>query len=179
MCRILAELTTLDQHLRMLDSDPASYRPEHCLHCGHSGLWAHGVYCRAGDKTTGSTHRKTRIPIPRFFCPPCGRTCSRVPACLAPRRWYPWWVQAMVLQMLLLGFSQRSTAKESGLDRRTVGRWWGWLQAHYSRFSFHLRSHFADLGRHADVPAFWSACLSRPGLAGAMATLCRLQVCVP
>jgi len=36
--------------------------------------------------------------IPRFYCPNCHHTCSRLPACLSPRRQYWWKRQQAVLK---------------------------------------------------------------------------------
>ncbi len=52
--------------------------------------------------------------------------------------------------------------------RHTIRRWWRWLEDRFSRYSFHLRSHFPELGRYASQSAFWSACFRCMSLADAM-----------
>ena len=92
MHRIVAGITTLEQHLEVLSSQPETYRPRCCPHCGLKILWQHGRYSRKADR------RITRplldpVPICRYRCAGCRRTCSRLPECIAPRRWYHWLVQ--------------------------------------------------------------------------------------
>ena len=127
MPRIVPAITTLLQHLHMLSNSPEVYRPSACPHCGLGGLWSHGCYERKPDRGPHSSGTLNPIPIPRYFCRGCGRTCSRLPQCIAPRRWYGWAVQQLVLQLLLAGCSLHRCACWMGLDRRTAGRWRGWL----------------------------------------------------
>jgi hypothetical protein len=117
--------------------------------------------------------------IPRFLCPHCGRTCSRIPACVAPWRQYLWKVQQAVLERLLAGASRHEVARACSPHRRTVGRWWQWLKERFAEHSFHLRSRFADLGRAVSLPAFWRACFEHMALAEAMAWLEHEGVAVP
>jgi hypothetical protein len=111
------------------------------------------------------------VPILRYCCSACRRTCSRLPRCIAPRRWHDWSVQQGVLERLLNGASQPHAARTDVPDRRTVGRWWQWLQACGQTFEFHLRSRVADLGRLAGFDAFWRQVFAAMGLAAAMALL--------
>ena len=85
MARIVSGIATLHQHRETLRHDPELYRPSACPHCGLGGLWAHGFYPRKADRTPRSTENP--VLIPRFLCRGCHRTCSRLPACIAPRRW--------------------------------------------------------------------------------------------
>ena len=123
MPRIVPAITTLLQHLHMLSNSPEVYRPSACPHCGLGGLWSHGCYERKADRGPHSSGTLNPIPIPRYFCRGCGRTCSRLPQCIAPRRWYGWAVQQLVLQLLLAGCSLHRCACWMGLDRRTAGHW--------------------------------------------------------
>jgi len=101
----------------------------------------------------------------------CNRTCSRLPLCIAPRRWYGWAVQQTVLQFLLIGGSVRRCSRSTGLARRTVRRWRDWLDERSETFAFVLRSRFAELGRSPDRSAFWRQVLDHLSLAPAMAWL--------
>ena len=121
----------------------------------------------------------TRCQSPRFYCRHCQATCSRLPGCIAPRRWYSWLVQQAVLAVLLSGSSVRQAARMSRPARHTIRRWWCWLKDRFSRYSFHLRSHFPELGRYASQTAFWLACFDRMSLADAMAWLDRDGVLIP
>jgi len=117
--------------------------------------------------------------IPRFVCPQCRRTCSRLPACLAPLRQYRWKVQASVLDRLLGGASMREVAQTCSPSRRTVGRWWHWLKEHFAEHSFHLRSRFAELVRAVNFCHFWRTCLEHMALEEAMGWLEHEGVAVP
>jgi hypothetical protein len=84
-----------------------------------------------------------------------------------------------VLALLLSGFSLRKAARMSRPSRHTIGRWWRWLEDRFGRYSFHLRSHFPELGRSASQASFWLACFGRMSLAAAMAVLDRDGVTIP
>ena len=51
MHRIVASITTLDQHLEAVGATPEIYRPDACPHCRLSGLWRHGCYHRKADRS--------------------------------------------------------------------------------------------------------------------------------
>ena len=117
--------------------------------------------------------------IPRFYCPKCHGTCSRLPASLAPRRQYWWQTQQRMLEGLISGQSIRAMAGKMWPSRRTVGRWWAWLQGQFDEHSLHLRSRFPELGRTVDWRSFWSLCFECLGLSEAMGWLDRVGVSVP
>lgn len=87
-------------------------------------------------------------------------------------------LQQSVLVALLLGGSRHQASREAKLDRRTVSRWWAWLESRHELFSFHLRSRFPEWGRTINWKDFWRNCLDRLPLADIMAWL-DLEVCVP
>jgi hypothetical protein len=176
MLRIVSLITSLQQHLDKLERAPATYRPPRCPHCGLAGLWGHGHYDRKADRNTGKLNP---IPVPRFVCRDCGGTCSRVPSCLPPRRWYLWSVQAAVLLNLLSGASLRECAATSGRARSTVRRWWQWLQQRHEQLAFHLRSHWPEWGRAGSWREFWQLALAQEPLREVMAWLDRQGVVVP
>jgi hypothetical protein len=82
-------------------------------------------------------------------------------------------VQQVALQSLLLGWSPHRCSRCLCFARRTVQRWWRWLNAGSETFTFFLRSRFPEWGRSIDVPAFWRKVLSDMPLANAMAWLDR------
>jgi len=88
MNRIVASILTLQQHLNSLASSPVIYRPTFCPHCSFGKLWCHGCYERKADRLAPTSKSLNPIPIPRFICSGCRRSCSRLPECIAPRRWY-------------------------------------------------------------------------------------------
>lgn len=104
MNRIVGHIADLSQHLITVVTDPEQYRPPACPHCGCAGVWRHGCYHRKVDRSAkDSLERLDPVPVLRFLCRACVRTCSRLPACIAPRRWYDWVVQQAVLLLLLGG----------------------------------------------------------------------------
>lgn len=145
MRHILPEIYSLEQHLYYLEHHPEMYQPEQCPHCGCADVWRHGHYHRKAEREgTGLG----LIPIPRFYCHHCQTSCSTLPACIAQLRWYSWQVQQQtLLVMLLSGVSIRKAARTSRPGRHTFRRWWRWLEERFDRYSFHLRSHFPELGR--------------------------------
>jgi len=167
MHRIVFAITSLEQHLETLRCTPEVYRPSACPHCGLDRCRRHGCYKRKADREG----RLNPIAIPRFLCGGCGGSCSRLPQCIAPRRWYAWATQQQVLEKLLQGASLSRCSECMGLYRHTVRRWRDWLILRTQTFEFFLKSRFPDLGRSPDWKAFWSSCFTRMSLSEAMAWL--------
>jgi transposase-like protein len=179
MARMLPGIETVEQHQEHFREDPDAYRPERCPSCGRAGLHHHGHYERKAPRGEGLAFSLDPLLIPRFLCPWCGSSCSRLPACVPPWRQYLWKAQQVVLERLLAGASLREVARAYAPSRRTVGRWWQWLKAHFAEQSFYLRSRFADLGGAVNLPGFWSVCFERMALSEAMAWLEHDGVDVP
>lgn len=179
MFRIVPGISSLKQHQQSLTCERERYRLERCPHCRKAGPWSHGSYVRKADRGGEAMKSLNPVSIPRFYCPSCGATCSRLPECVAPRRWYGWAVQQVVLVLLLAGASIRALSRQGLVSRRTVGRWWRWLYARFDVHGFHLRSLLPDLGRCAQPIPFWSAALQQHGLSTWMGSLDRLGVAVP
>lgn len=172
MNRIVASVTTLLQHVEAIEQTPEIYRPRSCPHCGIKIVWQHGCYTRKADRRPHGEGSLNPVPILRFCCSGCRRTCSRLPRCIAPRRWHDWSVQQGVLERRLNGFSGQHCARcDDAPDRRTIGRWWHWLQECGQTFEFHLRGRLPDLGRVAGFGDFWRQVFNSMGLAAAMALL--------
>lgn len=155
MNRIVGSIDTLARHVIAVATDPEQYRPPACPHCRRAGVWRHGCYQRKADRSAASGESLNPVAVLRFLCRACERTCSRLAACIAPRRWYDWAVQQAVLVMLLGGMSLHGCARGSGRDRRTVRRWRDWLRERGELFAFVLRSRWPELGRAADFESFW------------------------
>ena len=173
MNRILGTITTLGQHFVELANGGDVYRPANCPHCRSGGLWHHGCYHRKAERNTvASESRRNPVAILRFLCSACLRTCSRLPACIAPRRWYDWTMQQVVLLLLLAGGSLHQCCQCTGPARSTIRRWRDWLRARNERFTFFLRSRLPELGRLTE-PDFWSQVMNSLSLAQAMALLDR------
>jgi hypothetical protein len=178
MHRIVPGILSLEQHLRAVAQAPGEYRPAHCPHCRAGGLWGHGCYWRKADRREGVTPSLNPVAVLRFWCRSCLHTCSRLPECIAPRRWYDWAVQQAVLLLLLAGCPVRRCAHCTGRARRTVQRWGAWLHERGEVFAFFLRSRFAELGRAGDDVTFWLQLLGRMSLSRAMAWV-DLELIVP
>lgn len=171
MHRIVASITMLAQHLAaVVQADPDVYRPQACPRCGVAGLWRHGHYVRKGERSTGGATREP-VPVARYLCPGCIRTCSRLPLFMSPRRWYCWAMQQVVLLLLLSGVSLNDCCGCTGRALRTVVRWRDWLKQRGENFAFFLRSRFPELGRIPDRDAFWRHVIDSMSLAQAMAWL--------
>ena len=153
--RIVASILTLQQHLNLLASSPLIYRPTVYPHCSFGKLWCHGCYERKADRHGSASDSLNPILIPRYLCLGCHQTCSRLPECIAPRRWYDWAIQQIVIVMLLSGCSLCWCSRQCGLDRRTIRRWWAWLNERGQAFEWMLRSRFPELGRAVNFEAFW------------------------
>lgn len=179
MHRIVSGITSLQQHIETLHSTPEVYRPARCPHCGLAGLWKHGCYYRKSNRRRAGEKSGCLIEIPRYLCPACCHTCSRLPSCVPPRRWYSWLLQQQVLQYLLIVHSFHGCAAKFGICRRTVRRWWNWLQSRTVEFEFFLRSRFAEWGRATDWNSFWRGCLNDMPLSEVMASLDHEGVDIP
>jgi transposase-like protein len=177
MHRIVESICSLAQHVITVGADPQHYRPSACPHCRHARLWCHGCYHRKADRGSQGAGAAggslNPVAVLRFLCTACVRTCSRLPACIAPRRWYDWAVQQAVLLMVLTGASVHACARASGRDRHTVRRWREWLRRCDQEFSFVLRSRQPELGRCADFESFWRNVIDTLSLQQAMAWLDR------
>ena len=172
MHRIVSTITSLPQHFHAVEQNPDVCRPSRCPHCGLNVLWRHGCYHRKADRSGCAVRSCNPVPICRFCCAGCRRTCSRLPLCIAPRRWYDWAVQQVVLQSLLCGWSLHRCSRSACLDRHTLRRWRDWLGERSDTFMFTLRSRFPEWGR-IDAQDFWRTVLGDMSLAHAMAWLDR------
>lgn len=180
MTIILSGIESIGQHVYHLNNHPEDYRPSQCPSCGMSGgLHRHGTYGRKADRENNGAQQLNPVPIPRFLCRHCGSSCSTLPACIPPRRWYLWAVQQLVLQLFLAGVSLRDCSRRVMPDRRTIGRWKEWLHARFSRHAAALRSSLPELGRTSGMTEFWDSCLGLMSLSETMDRLHRHGEVVP
>lgn len=163
---IFAEIVSLRQHLQTIKIDLHRYTPDRCPHCGKAGLWRHGMYYRKPDRKPGGVLNP--IPIPRFYCSHCSHTCSTLPECLPPKRWYPWLFQQTVIMLLLSGVSFKASVKKVNASRSTARRWWSRLKARYHQHRQALVSRYPELGRTGGFVMFWQTCLAQIPLSQAM-----------
>ena len=167
MAGILADILTLIQYQEMYIKDTKQPRLERCLCCGKAKLHRHGSYPRKADRS-GESESLNPIFIQRYYCPECRRTCSALPECMPPYRWYLWEVQQAALTLLLAGKSVYAASKVIAPSRHTIARWW---TRFHERFRLHkdiLCNHIADLGRTIAFSDFWINCLQEIPLSKAM-----------
>ena len=179
MSRMLPGVETLKQHQALLDENPDVYRPACCPKCGRAGLHHHGCYERNPPRGEGLFLELGVVLILRFFCPACRRTCSRLPACLSPRRQYWWKRQQAVIEQLCAGAPARAVAREELPSRHTIRRWRDRVERTFDLHALHLRSRFAEMGRGQGWAEFRSYCLHTMSLSQAMGWLDHDGVVVP
>jgi len=177
---IIPEITSLYQYLKLFSEDPHQFRPARCPHCNFVGsLNYHGIYCRKPDRENPSNATLNPIPITRFLCTVCRRTCSVLPECIAPRRWYMWPIQEEALSCIILDSSFREISNTINASRRTIARWWYRLLERYPEHHLHLCSRFSWLGYSDDIKKFWALLLAKIDLSAAMFALNEADVFVP
>ena len=166
---ILPDILTLEQYKFKQSERLESIRPANCCNCGMAGLHCHATYKRQSDRENKEKDSLNPILIQRYICPNCRKTCSVLPECLPPRRWYPWLIQEAVLLARLFGMSLNEISKQHIPSRSTCKRWWEWLAQRSNDFTHQLRSLFPDaLGRCPDFHSFWTTCIDNMNLSKAM-----------
>lgn len=158
---ILAGIASLVQYVAVESLEC----PSQCPNCGRPKPWRHGTYPRKTDRESGELNP---ILIHRFYCPNCKQTCSVLPACIPPHRWYLWTVQQTALALFLSGRSLNAIAQTLALGRRTVSRWLNRFKNRFLVQADVLRNHKPELGRTTDFHSFWKSCLDKLSLAEAM-----------
>ena len=176
---IVPGIQTLGQHIHHLFSDPNHYRPKLCSSCGKSGLWCHGTYERKADRERPSSDSLNPILIPRFYCSNCRHTCSTLPECIPPRRWYLWSIQQATLLFILSGHSIYHSSRVHLPSRFTVSRWFNRLVEQFHHHRFHLSSYLPQLGYTDSFASFWQTCLTQLSLEGVMCLLNQTGLIVP
>jgi transposase-like protein len=176
---ILAGIDSLEQHLSHWQSSPDEYRPSRCPSCGKGGLWHHGCYGRKSDRENPPEHSLNPVPIPRFRCPHCRETCSTLPECIPPRRWYLWQVQQAALILMLAATSLQATSRQLLPSRKTLRRWRQRLKDCFVDHAFCLRGRHPELGRVSGFEPFWQACLEHIPLSRAMIQVQQGGFCMP
>ena len=109
MFHILTEVISLLQYVEQFNDNKLS-RLTHCLACGRLNPWFHG-YPRQSDRISHSNTSMNPIWIHRYYCPDCYKTCSVLPECIPPRRWYLWEAQQIAILLFLLSGSAQTIIK--------------------------------------------------------------------
>ena len=168
MPHIVANIISLRQHIFKMQNNPKGYLPPRCLHCCQRNLWFHGAYFRKSDRSATKKETFNPVPIQRFYCPSCRRTCSSLPEAIPPRRWYLWDVQQIVILLYFSGVSIRKIAQQALPSRQTVTRWINRFTQLFRKHKNVLSDHDPWLGRTVDIKNFWGACCQKMTLAQAM-----------
>lgn len=176
---IISDILTLIQYLSMLKAEDISLRPEYCPHCGKAKPHRHATYERHADRENTGNSSLNPLIIQRYFCQHCNRTCSVLPECIPPRRWYSWAIQQNVLLACLLGHSINQVARKSLPSRSTCKRWWSWFQLNFNRFASEIRALFPSLGRENGLSTFWRSVFKQMSLSKAMYFCHQQGVIVP
>jgi len=178
---ILSEIRTFRQHLVTLSRAPEKYKPSNCPYCHSIKLWCHGYYPRKPDRLHIGYYSHNDLSVARFKCTDenCGRTCSTLPECFSPRRWYPWINQQWCLWFLLAGYSINQVDKLFPMARSTIVRWNNWLSDRFNLFHRLLKNKFPDFGYFENKVIFWSTWLDNYSLSHAMVTLNNQQIVIP
>jgi transposase len=158
MVHIVAGILLLVQQLTTLQETPEYYRPARCPHCGKEGVWCHGYYSRKADRSQ-SVDSLNPIPISRFFCPYCQKTCSALPECISPRRWYLCCVQQVVLFNWVSGESLHTTSKQVQPSRSTCRRWLTRFKEQFWVQRDALCAGISALCHSIGFEHFWQLCL--------------------
>ena len=144
-----------------------------CPDCGRTAaLHRHGSYGRKSYRKLG--HQQSLNPVEnlRFICKFCRKTCSALPECMPPRRWYLWEVQQAVIQEWLAGHSWNLISQKLKIARSTCRRWVQHLRDKFPLHADVLRNTPGKLSEHLvhcfDVKSFWQYCLAQVDLSRAM-----------
>ena len=178
---ILSDKHTFRQHIEALFRTPEKYKPSNCPYCACIKLWCHGFYPRKSDRIHTGADSHNDLPVARFKCTDetCGRTCSTLPECFSPRRWYPWINQQWCLYFLLMGYSINQVNELFPMARSTIVRWKNWLEERFTQFHCYLKNEFPEFGYFEDSLIFWTYWLEKYSLSHAMVYLNNQQVIVP
>jgi len=176
---IISAILCLLQYLNLLNVSCNELRPSKCPYCGYKELWIHGHYERKSDRESTKKNNLNPIPILRFFCHQCKRTCSVLPECIPPRRWYLWKIQQQVFEKMLEGTPVKEINETGGPSRWTIRRWMGGLHSKFTEWSSVLRSGFSWLGYESDFSLFWQNCFKELSLSQVMLFLNNEGVIIP
>jgi transposase-like protein len=154
MAYIFPEIVSLVQYVNLLKHELESLKLAQCPYCSRSNPWCHGGYTRESDRINLSNASLNPIFIQRYYCPGCGKTCSVLPECIPPRRWYLWETQQTAILLFLLEGSARAVEKQVKPSRHTIKRWVAWLITQFNLHKDVLCSHFPSFGLFTEPTGF-------------------------
>lgn len=164
---ILAGIMSLLQYIEQ-GHDGILERLGCCPGCGRANPWCHGCYPRKSDRINPAGESLNLIYIQRYYCPGCNKTCSVLPECIPPRRWYLWETQQEAILLFLLGNSSHAIEKKVKPSRHTIKRWVAWLMVQFKAHKDTLCTHFPSFGLFTEPTGFWKHVFSKLSLSTAM-----------
>jgi hypothetical protein len=167
------------QHEKSLQNHLEIYHLGCCPYCGKTGLWRHGFRYRKSDRENYKKSTLNPIPILRLYCRQCKRTCSVLPECIPPLRWYLWVIQEVIIKLRFSGISYNKISQHVIPSRWTISRWINRLIEKFKTHAFHLKSKWSWLGYKTKVDEFWLALLDKSSLSQAMFFLNSQTIFVP
>jgi len=176
---IVAGIYSLVQYLKLIAVNLEHLRPKECPYCFCPNLHRHGCYYRKSDRESPPGENLNPIPIYRFRCPDCKRTCSTLPECIPPRRWYIWKIQQAAILLYFANGSFEATSKEVIPSGQTIRRWFSRLVEKFQMHASKLKSAFSWLGYTNALIHFWQAWCDKHRLSTAMWFLNNNHVAVP
>ncbi len=179
MAHIVAGIHSLPEYLDIYHNRPDCLIPEHCPYCGYNVLAPYGFYNRQSHRENDLGHSLNPIPIRRFHCKNCKRTCSSLPECIPPRRWYIWSTQQECLQGHLEGESLETISNKVRPSLKTIHRWLTRLKEQFLQHLDQLKQQLPELGRLSGFAEVWRSCLSSMRLSQAMLILHEAGIPVP
>jgi Domain of unknown function (DUF6431) len=179
MTIIVSEITNLKQYLSVLKETLESFRPERCIHCGMLKPRCHGHYDRKADRENTDGNSLNPVPILRFYCAHCKHTCSVLPECIPPHRWYLWSVQHIVFIYLIAGKSLNAVETQVQPSRSTCRRWWNRAKDQFLLHRDALCTKITELGRAIDFNDFWKSWFTTMSLDQAMLVCHLAGVAIP
>ncbi|MEJ2389053.1 MAG: hypothetical protein P8Y27_17615 [Chromatiaceae bacterium] len=128
-------------------------KPPRCIYCGGSHISWNGSRCRcASALVDGQVVFVDEFRCRLVECGDCGKSWTLRPPGLAPHRHFQLDVVAGAVGTYLFDpeATQKQVAASVGCDRRTVGRWLGWLAAVADPGD--LARHLADASGVPELP---------------------------
>ena len=167
MVHILTGIMSLLQYIEQYQNGQID-RLAHCLGCGRANPWFHGCYPRKSDRINSPGESLNPVLIQRYYCPGCKKTCSVLPECIPPRRWYLWQTQQIAVLLLLLGGNARATERQVKPSRHTIKRWVSRLMVQFRAHKDVLCTHFSFFGLFTEPVSFWTHVFNQLSLSTAM-----------
>ena len=147
-----------------------------CPTCGIlDALHIHGSYNRNPDRPIVLGKKLLNpIIVLRYICKyaDCRKTCSQLPECISPRRWYLWKEQQRVVQNYLDGNNWHEISTTTCIPVGTCKRWCSWLKDKFNIHAQILKNVAGNLHQVLadcfDFKSFWQKCFTHISLDRAM-----------